>query len=82
MKSATTEARRIWTTVPRREWAAELQKYPPLSAKPICSREAVREGLRLALAAVEMGGVYQGMTAESRFSVANAGSQEAAHEQA
>lgn len=74
MKSATNEARRIWTTVPRRDWAAELQKYPPLNTKPTCSREAVREALRLALSAVEMGGVYQGMTADNRFSVANAGS--------
>lgn len=74
MKAPVAEAHRIWTTMPRREWAEELQKFPPMNeaGRKACSREDVREALRLALSALDMGGTYQGMTAENRF-VASAG---------
>lgn len=79
MKTSITEARRLWTTTPRRDWAAEIQRYP--TDRGICSQEGVRQALRLALSAAGQSGSYQGMDAENRF-VTSTGSEQVSHEQA
>lgn len=61
------EAYRIWTTIPRREWAKELDRFPVRPGRGVCDRDEVYKALRLAFCAQQMGGEYMRMSTENRF---------------
>jgi hypothetical protein len=71
---ANEEALRIWTTVPRKEWATAVLEIP--ERKEVCSvmwqmRAAVRNRLQMALSANRAGLSYMGMTAENRYAASD-----------